>query len=257
MMKLRRAAFPAILALCVLLGAAVAQHTPAHPARGQQSEPSRAPHAEPAQQAAEPGSLSGQLAEASREAAGEEDENAQFKQSPSVRFLARITGLDLHSAYWLAIAINFAVIAGAIIWFAKSSLPGMFRTRTESIRKTMDEAQRASADASRRLGDIESRLSRLDDEMAAMRSSAEEEAVGEETRIRAAAAEEARKIEEAVGQEIAAATRLAQHELKAYAAELAVSLAEKRIQVDASTDRALVENFVEQLGKNGAGKEGR
>jgi hypothetical protein len=32
-------------------------------------------------------------------------------------------------------------------------------------------------------------------------------------------------------------------------------LAEKRIQVDASTDRALLENFVGQLGKNG--KEGK
>jgi F-type H+-transporting ATPase subunit b len=171
-----------------------------------------------------------------------------------VQLLARITGLSLRHAYWLAIIINFAIVAGAIIWFSKSSLPGMFRARTESIRKTMDEAQRASADASRRLGEIETRLSRLDGELAQMRASADTEAAAEEQRIRAAAAEEARKIEEAVGQEIAAATRLAQHELKAYAAELAVSLAEKRIQVDPTTDRALVENFVGQLGKNG--KEG-
>jgi F0F1-type ATP synthase membrane subunit b/b' len=48
---------------------------------------------------------------------------------------------------------------------------------------------------------------------------------------------------------------VAQRELKAYAAELAVSLAEKRIKVDAATDRALVETFVGQLGKDG--KEGK
>jgi F-type H+-transporting ATPase subunit b len=242
----------AIVALVLLLGAAVAQHTPAAESAPQKSEqPQHPKQAEPAEQ----GSLRGELAEASREAAGEE--NAQFKHSPSVQFVARITGLSLQSAYWLAIAINFAVIAGAIVWFMRSSLPGMFRARTQSIRKTMEEAQRASADASRRLGEIEARLARLDDDLAGMRAAAETEAVGEEARIRAAAQEEARKIEEAVGQEVAAATRLAQRELKAYAAELAVSMAEKRIQVDASTDRVLVENFVEQLGKNGAGGEGR
>ncbi len=256
MTRLPRVASTALLALSLLLGAAIAQHAPAEHASQRQSEQAGAKQAKPAESAAGQESMSGQLAEASREAAGE-DENAELKHSPSVRFLARITGLDLHAAYWLAIVINFAIIAGAIVWFARSSLPGMFRTRTESIRKTMDEAQRSSADAARRLADIESRLARLDEELAAMRASAEQEALGEETRIHAAAGEEARKIEEAVGQEIAAGTRLAEHELRAYAAELAVSLAQKRIHVDPPTDRALVENFVEQLGKNGTGREGR
>ena len=85
----------------------------------------------------------------------------------------------------------------------------------------------------------------------AMRSQAEAEAAGEEQRIKAAAEEDARKIVESAGQEVEAAARLAQRDLKAYAAELAVSLAEKRIQVDAATDRALVQNFVGQLGQNG------
>lgn len=231
----------------LLLGAAAAQQKVEAP-RPEEPPPAAGQHA------ASPETLGQELTEASEHAAGEGEENAEFKQSASVRLLARITGLELRKAYWLAIFINFAVVAGAIIWFSKSSLPAMFRTRTESIRKTMDEAQRSSADASRRLGEIENRLSRLDSELAQMRASAQAEAAAEEQRIRAAAAEEARKIEEAVGQEVAAATRLAQHELKAYAAELAVSIAEKRIQVDPATDRALVENFVGQLGNNG--KEG-
>ena len=199
-------------------------------------------------------SLGQELTEASEHAAGEGEENAEFKRSASVQLLSRITGLSLHSAYWLAIALNFAVIALAIVWFSRSKLPGMFRARTASIRKTMDEAQRASAEAQRRLSQIEGRLAKLDGEIAAMRSQAEAEASGEEARIQAAAQQEARKIEEQVGQEIEAAARLAQRDLKAYAAELAISLAEKRIQVDASTDRALVESFVGQLGQNG--KEG-
>jgi F-type H+-transporting ATPase subunit b len=255
MTRLPRFIPTSLIALSLLLGAAMAQYQPAaQPATSEKTTQQAAPDKAASPQT--PGQEPKQASE--HAAAGEEHEgHAEFKQSASVKLLARITGLDLNQAYWLAIIINFLVIAAAIAWFAKSSLPAMFRARTESIRKTMDEAQRTSADAARRLSDIESRLSRLDGELAQMRSSAEAEAAAEEERIRAAAAEDARKIEEAIGQEIAAATRLAQHELKAYAAELAVSLAEKRIQVDPSTDRALVENFVGQLGKSGNGKEGK
>jgi F-type H+-transporting ATPase subunit b len=246
----------AMVAWLLLLGAAWAQHQPAaNPPSGTKSEPAAKPQ-EPAREKAQesPGQ---ELTEASEHAAGEGEENAEFKQSPSVRFLARITGLSPRSAYWLAIALNFAVIAAAVAWFVKSKLPGMFRTRSESIRKTMEEAQRASADAGRWLSEIEGRLSKLDSEIAAMRSQAEAEAAGEEQRIKAAAEEDARKIVESAGQEVESAARLAHRDLKAYAAELAVSLAEKRIQVDAATDRALVENFVGQLGQNGDGKEGK
>jgi F0F1-type ATP synthase membrane subunit b/b' len=243
-----------ILFSMLLLGGALAQTKPPNPEMPppKSAEPAKHEGAPQQNKAETPGE---QLAEASERAAGEGEENAEFKQSPSVRLLARITGLSLRSAYWLAIALNFAVIAAAVIWIMRSKLPGVFRARTESIRKTMEEAQRASAESQRRLGEIESRLAKLDSKISAMRSQAEAEAAGEEARIRAAAEEEARKIEAQVGQEIEAAARLAQRDLKAYAAELAVSLAEKRIAVDAATDRALVENFVGNLGKNG--KEGK
>jgi F-type H+-transporting ATPase subunit b len=246
----QRALSIAVVAWLLLLGAAWAQHKPAaNPPQGTKSEPAAKPQ-EPARE------KTVQKNEASEQAGGEGEENAEFKHSPSVRFLARITGLSLGAAYWLAVTLNFAVIAGVVIWFVRTKLPGMFRARSESIRKTMDEAQRASADAGRRLSEIEGRLAKLDSEIAAMRSQAEAEAAGEEERIKAAAEEDARKIVESAGQEVESAARLAQRDLKAYAAELAVSLAEKRIQVDAATDRALVESFVGELGQNG-GKGGK
>jgi F-type H+-transporting ATPase subunit b len=246
------------IALVFMLGIAVAQEKPAaHPAPSKAEHQAQHPqkaageqHPSASEKAESPGEA---LAEASEHAAGE-DENAEFKQSASVQFLARITGLKLKQAYWLAILLNFAVIAAAVIWFMRSKLPGMFRARAESIRKTMDEAQRASADANRRLSEIENRLAKLDSEVAAMRAQAEADAAAEEQRIKAAADEDARKIVESAAQEVEAASRLAQRELKSYAADLAVSLAEKRIQVDATTDRALVETFVGQLGKNGEGR---
>ena len=186
------------------------------------------------------------MAKESREAA-DEDETTEFKQSASVAFLARITGMSLKHAYWLAVVLNFAVVAVAIFWFSKKILPGMFRDRTAAIQKAIEEARKASADANRRLSEIEARLSKLDVEIGSMRAAAEREAVAEEQRIKAAAEEDTRKIIESAEQEIAAAAKQARRELTAYAADLAVSLAQRQIHVDAATDQVLVRSFADQL----------
>ena len=197
---------------------------------------------------------SAELAKESREAAGE-DEQAQFKHSASVQLVAKLTGLSLDHAYWLCVLLNFAVIAGAIAYFSKKNLPGVFRSRTASIQKAMQEARQASEEANRRLAEIEARLSRLDAEIGGMREAAEKEAAAEEARIKAAALEDARKIVESAEQEITAAAKTARRELTAYAANLAVSLAAKQIKVDAATDQALVRGFAKELGPK-AGKDG-
>jgi F-type H+-transporting ATPase subunit b len=180
-----------------------------------------------------------------------EDETAQFKHSASVQLLSRITGLSLDAAYWLAVVLNFAIVVGIIAWASKKNLPAMLRNRTASIQKSLEEARKASEDANRRLGDIEARLGHLDDEIHQMRVASEKEAAAEEERIKAAAAEDARRISESAGQEIAAATKAARRELTAYAADLAVTLATKQIHVDTATDQALVRRFAEQISNNG------
>jgi len=195
-----------------------------------------------------------QLAKETREAAGEDDETAKFKQSASVRWLAKLTGGNLQHAYWLAMLLNFLVIVMVLGWAARKYLPGMFRERTVSIQRAMEEARRASEDANRRLGEIESRLARLDNEITAMRAVSEKDMAAEEARIRAAAEEDARKIVESAEQEIAAAAKAARRDLTTYAADLAIGLAKKQIHVDAGTDASLVRSFADKLtgtgGKN-------
>jgi F-type H+-transporting ATPase subunit b len=222
---------------------------PAQQATSQQATPQQAPQPEIKQDKSRRGPQQ-ELVHESREAAGEEeDETAQFKQSPSVQLISKWTGLDLRHAYWLSLITNFVVVAGILVWAGRKYLPGMFRDRTASIQKAMQEAQKASEEARRRLADIESRLSKLDSEVAAMRDSAEKEALAEEARIRSATQEEAKKIVAAAEQEIAAAGKAARRALTAHAADLAVGLAQKQIRVDAATDQALVRNFAEQLGE--------
>ena len=201
-------------------------------------------------------SLRGELAKESREAAGE-DESAEFKHSSSVQFVARVTGLSMAQAYWLCVVLNFAVIAGVIFWASKKSLPGVFRNRTASIQKAMEDAREASEDANRRLAEIEARLARLDGEIGEMRGAAEMEALAEEERIRTATADEVRRVVESAEQEIAAAAKNARRDLRAYAADLVVSLAEKQIKVDPATDQSLVKGFAQRLGSDGAGRGGQ
>ena len=189
--------------------------------------------------------------------AAEEDDQAQFKHSASVQTVAKFTGLSLDNAYWLCVLLNFAIVAGAVVYLSKKNLPGMFRNRTASIQKAMQEARQASEDANRRLGEIETRLSRLDSEIAEMRATAEKEAVAEEARIKAAAEEDGRKIVESAEQEIAAAAKSARRELTNYAANLAVSLAARQIKVDPATDQALVQGFARELSPKSDGGGGQ
>jgi F-type H+-transporting ATPase subunit b len=200
--------------------------------------------------AQQPNGPARQLAHESKEAAGEEkDEMAEFKQSGSVQLIARLTGLkNLQQAYWLSVVLNFVVIAAVITWAARKYLPGIFRDRTAAIQKAMQEAQKSSEDARRRLAEIESRLMKLDVEIGAMRDAAEKEGAAEEVRIKAAAEEDARKIVASAEQEIAAAAKAARRQLTAHAADLAVGLAQKQIRIDAATDQGLVRNFSGQLG---------
>lgn len=199
------------------------------------------------------GAIRAEEAHASREAE-EGGEDAQFRESPSVRTLSRLTGIPLKSAYWVFVALNFAILAFILYVLSKSRIPAMFRARTGVIRKSLDEAQRSSAEANRRLSDIEARLARLDTEVAEMRAQAEREAEAEEQRIREAAEEDQRRVIHAAQTEIEALSKNARRELKAYAADLAVALAEKRIQVDPATDQQLVRSFTDQLGGDGRGR---
>lgn len=200
-----------------------------------------------------------QLAHETREAAGEEkDETTAFKQSASVRLVARLTGMNPVQSYWFCVMLNFAVIAVLIGWAWKKHVPDMFRTRTADIQTAMVEAQRLGQEARQRLTEIEMRLSRIDGEIDAMRAAAAKELALEEARIKAAAEEEAHNIVQGAQQEIAAAARAARRRLAAHAADLAVGLAQKQIHIDTAVDEKLVRNFATQLAvtPDNIGKDG-
>jgi F-type H+-transporting ATPase subunit b len=202
--------------------------------------------------------FSQELAKASKEAteeAGKKDAKIEMElraeHSPVVRWIGRVINIGPERAYVLSLIINFGILIAFFWVLLKGKIPQMFRERTVTIQKGIHEAQAASAEASRRLQDIEARLSRLDTEVAEIRASAESQAAAEEERIRQAAEEDKHKVVQAAETEIGAIARNARRELKSYAATLAVDLASQKIRVDEHTDQALVRDFVGQLGKDG------
>ncbi len=197
-----------------------------------------------------------ELAKETREAAGEDEENENLKHSSMVQKLAQVTGMSVHDAHLVALGFNFALIIFLVYWLGRKSVPQALRNRTESIRRALEEARAASQDANRRLAEIEARLQKLDTEISKMQATAEQEAAGEEARIRTAAEDDMRKVVLSAEQEIAAAAKQARRELTVLTADLAITLAQQQIRVDSDTDQALVRNFAGELSKNG-GKDGQ
>lgn len=200
-----------------------------------------------ASQSASEHSPGAELAKETREATGEEEENENLKHSPSVQWVAKKTGMTAHQVHLAMFVVNFLIIIFVTYWFTRKSVPAALRGRTESIQKALEEGRAASADANRRLSEIEARLSKLDSEIASMQAQSEKEAEAEEARIKQAAEEDIRKVVQAAEQEIASAAKQARRELSVHTADLAVALARKQIHVDAATDQVLVRNFAGKL----------
>ena len=242
-----------LLALCAFLSVA--------PSPAYAQEPSAAPPSQQTSAAPDQKTSSGELAHETREAAGEDqEENANLKYSAPVKWVARKTGLGVHQASLVANILNFAIIVAILFWAARKFVPTLFRNRSASIQKSLEEARAASQDANRRLVDIENRLRQLDVEIGRMQATAETEANAEEARIQKAAEEDMRKVVLAAEQEIATAAKQARRELSTHTANLAIALARKQINVDSNTDQVLVRVFASKLASDNdddGGKDGR
>jgi F-type H+-transporting ATPase subunit b len=145
--------------------------------------------------------------------------------------------------------INFAIVAGILIWVFAKILPPKFRANAEKISSAITKASAAKAEADRQLRDAEQRLARLEEEVRALRGEAEKESAAEAERIRVLAASDVEKVGLAAKTEIEAAERAARIELKALAAKLAVDGAESLVakQLTPQTQDALIAGFVKSL----------
>jgi F-type H+-transporting ATPase subunit b len=206
-----------------------------------------APAAQPAAQV--PASQSAAKPEAAK--TQDEKNEAFLLEGPVVKWTARTFSLSAATAAGIFELINFAIIVLCIGVPLFRWLPRFLRGRGQTVRANIESARKATEDANARLSAIEAKLSGLDGEIAQIRSQVEQESLQDEVRIKAAIIEESARIVTSAGQEIEVAAAQAQRELRHFAANLAIEQAAKQLILTPETDRALIAEFVGDVGKGG------
>jgi F-type H+-transporting ATPase subunit b len=227
----------AIKRLLPALAMAALLFAPVRHARSQEANPAAAT-------AGEQSTAEGQSSQANKQ---EVDENDEYLHSPAVRGLGAKLGMNAEQAATAFTVANFLVLAVLVGWLLVRILPKTFRDRNTAIQRHLVNARTVTEEARARLSSVEDRLSKLDDQIAAIRAQAEKDSALDEERIKAGVEEEKRKILMAADQEITAATALARRQIQQYAAELAIDQAAHKLVVTAETDRLIVQSFARRL----------
>jgi len=91
-------------------------------------------------------------------------------------------------------AINFLILAGVLVYFLRKPLSSFLKERSELLRKAIDDAAKARAEAAEKLAAIESRTAQLADEIAGMNAKMDVEAAAEARRLQETVAVEISRI---------------------------------------------------------------
>jgi len=150
---------------------------------------------------------------------------------------------------WVPKTVNLVIFIGILYYLLRKPTRKFFRQRIEEIRALLQRAAREKAEAAARLAEIDARLNRLDDELAEIRAQSEREAAAERARIEAAAREDAEKLRLMSQREIEAAKKAALVELRQFAAEKSVELAEQiiRRELTPEDDARLLQRIGEEI----------
>jgi F-type H+-transporting ATPase subunit b len=128
------------------------------------------------------------------------------------------------------------------------------RSRGEAIKRDLIKAREERDEALAKLAEVESRFAGLDAEVAKVRERAKAEAAAERQRIAAITEEEIRKAREQAIREIEIAGKAVRQELRRFAAEKSIRLAEAILdrEIGVEDDVRLTNLNVEELGRTGA-----
>lgn len=153
---------------------------------------------------------------------------------------------------------NFGILAIALGYGMAKGLPPLFRSRTKEIQTGISEAQQVRMDAERRSAEMDARLNSLGADIEKFRTQSAAEMQQEGDRIGRETATQIRKIEQQAAAEIESVGKTARRQLKEYAGELALGLAEERLRarIDSAAESALVDDFVRNLERQASQNNG-
>jgi F-type H+-transporting ATPase subunit b len=145
--------------------------------------------------------------------------------------------------------LSFLVLLLAMWKFALPAITNAMAARTQRIRDNLDEAERTKAEAQSILDDYQRQLADAKNESARIIEEARQTAEQMRRDLMARAEAEVQELRARTADDVRIAQDRAMADLRAQVAELAIGAAEVVVQrnLDAETNRALVERFIEQV----------
>ena len=149
---------------------------------------------------------------------------------------------------WKFVNLLLFVIAG--IYILRRPMSDALKGRRERIKQELQKAQRERDEALSELQQIEARLSKLDEEVDSIRKQAQAESAAERERLNRETTAELTKLRESAQREIEGAGKVARQQLREFAAQQSLRLAEEAIrrEIRPDDDARLIHAGVEQLG---------
>ena len=148
--------------------------------------------------------------------------------------------------------LNFILVFGGIGYLIAKHGGAFFHANAKAIAASITEAQAAKAVADRELREVETKIARLDQDVAELHEAAGRDSTAEAQRLRDSGRVEIEKISQAARGELAASVRAAQQELQAIAASMAVeragALVSSRMNVEIHA--RIFHAFLDELGRS-------
>jgi len=131
--------------------------------------------------------------------------------------------------------LNFSIFLGLLIFFLKVPAAQFFRDRQEELRRLLAQSEQDRLEGEKQIQELQMKMEGLRSELTQVLARAEQDANREKEMIIQSAKDEAAKLFAQSERDIAQQTQQAQEELKTLAAELALGLAQDKIQKQLKT----------------------
>lgn len=136
----------------------------------------------------------------------------------------------------VAKGVNFALLAGFLVYVLKSTVATHLQTRSDTIRKDLVDAASLRATAETQLAAVRARLAFLPAELDALRERGQLELASERTRLADTTAREKQRVLDHTRRDIDLQFRVARRQLVEHSADLAMRRARQKIERDITAD---------------------
>lgn len=164
----------------------------------------------------------------------------------------------LHRPPFVAMLINFAILAGLYYFLGRKPIAQALKTRRAAVAKEIEEAQRMKAEAEARAKMYQAKLGRLEEELTMAKQALVEAGRGERDRIVRDAEEKAARMEKDATFRIEQEMRQIRQELWRDTVEVAVTAAEDLLKkrITPADQERLAEDYLAELAGESGGKPG-